>query len=154
MRDVRRGDIADAFAAEVERFAVTERAWRTDGQVVGREHAAESTHGDTCVRRGAQPVIHRTRFVCLEMTVGHPAQLLDRDHLAQCRMHRREQLALTAMEQQRFVGDDQILVEAQVCRLDVGGKLVNPVRDLGNNSIHGGSLSLRRALVCQFTTDG
>ena len=89
--------------------------------------------GATCSQLFIEP-----RLVGLDVTERDPPQRLDRDDPGDRGGYQREQLPVSGVEQQWFVGDDEVLVEGHAGRLDEGRDAVDAVGDLHGGRFHGG----------------
>ena len=69
------------------------------------------------------------------MAEADPANRLREQHFRDPSGHEREHLAHTGVEEQRLVGGDEVLVEADR-RADERGELVDPIGDLGDAGFH------------------
>ena len=76
--DVRRRDLAQTLAADVDHLAFGERAGRAVAEIVQRHVAAECAVGHLALRRCSEPHVHRTAFVGLDVSERDPAQRFDR----------------------------------------------------------------------------
>ena len=154
---VRRRDLAQPLAADVQHLAVLQRTRRPVAHVVERQVAAEGAEHDLGLRCGRQPGVHRPALVGLDVTEADPAQRLDRDDLGDRLGDQREHRAVPGVEQQRLVTQDEELVERDPDRGDVGHERrdpVDPVGDLvdgGAHLVHASLAFIRR--IDPFTGD-
>src|SRR6516165_7099411 len=107
MRDVRRVDETDAFAAaEVDDFAVPQYARGTIRKIVERYHAADLTVRRRGLWRNREPFVHRAALVSFEMAERDPTQALGRHDAAQCVLIVWKHFAKTGMEHQWLVAEN------------------------------------------------
>ncbi len=74
MRDMRRVDVAQAPAADIDNFSIRQHARRTVGHIGHGYATANHAVGKLRMRRCREPFVHRAAFVGFEVTEGQPAQ--------------------------------------------------------------------------------
>jgi len=112
--------------AELEDLAVGERHGRPVGQVVQRHHAAERPMGDFGLRRCGEQLVHGSALVGFDMAEGDPAEPVERGDRAMASA-RSGSGSMSGMEQQRLLVVDEVLVEGEAGRADVGHEGGEPV---------------------------
>jgi len=155
MGHMRRVAPANALAAEIDRLAIVQCSRRAIGEIVKRDLAARSPMHDRRAWCYRQPLVHAAAFVRLHMAETDPAQSLQRQHGRDGFGHRREHASRAAMEQHRFVGQEQKLVEREAggcCHFrHEGGEPINAVRDFMRFCLQERLLELWR--VCSRVCD-
>ena len=140
VRDMRRVEVADPLAAEVDHLAVLQHARRAVGHVVERHHAAGLPVRHLRLRRDREPLVHRAALVGLVVAEGDPAQPFGRDEPADGLADEREHPPQAGVEQQRLVPEDEELVEGEAGgRRDLrheGREPVDAVGDLVDPGFH------------------
>jgi hypothetical protein len=129
----------DRGAAEVEDLAVGHRVRWPQALVVEGQQAAERPVRDLRVRGGAEELVHRAAFVCLQVSERDPAQPRQRHHPLDRLAYGGEQGPHPGVVQQRLVGVDEELVEGEPARCDLrdaGGDPVDAVADLVSLCLH------------------
>ena len=87
------------------------------------------------MRRDCEPVVHRPALIGFDVPEADPSQRLRGQDLRDPSGHEWEHLAQTGVEQQRLVGGDEVLIEADGST-DERGELVDAVGDLGDAGLH------------------
>lgn len=134
-------NVAKTLASDVNNFTVGQRPRRPISQVVHRNTAAQHSMCKLGRRRRRQPFIHRTAFICLNVSKTKPAQLFHGHDCGNRSGNQREHFSQPAVKQQRFITDDQEVIKGKTCgcgdfrRED--GKAIYACADLVDLSFHG-----------------
>jgi hypothetical protein len=98
------------------------------------------------MRGSGKPLVHRTTFIGLEVTKTEPAQSLERDNLCDRFRDQRKHLPQPAVEEQRFIANDQKVIEREpgpACALRQENRhAMNSCRDFVSSDVH------RRSCPC------
>ncbi len=136
---VRRVDVADPLAAEIEHRLGAQGLGHPIGKIVHRHHATDRAVCNLRLRRDGEELVHCPALVGFEMAERDPAQALDGHDRRDGGRHRRKHGAGAGVEQQRLLGIDEELVEGEARRSDVGHERrqpEDPVGDLVNVGFH------------------
>jgi len=120
VRNVRRIDVPNLLATEINDLAVGQLARRSITQVVKRYHTADGTVCDFGARRGSEEFVHRTAFVGFYVPKSDPAESLERNDTGNRLRHEREHAPRASVEEQWIFGIDEKLIEREAARCCLG----------------------------------
>ena len=119
MRNVRRIDVPNALAADIDDLAVGEPAGRSITQIIERNQTTECTMRDLGARRRDEKLVHRPAFVRLHVSESDPSDSLERNDAGYRLGHQRKHAPRTGMKEKRLVRVNQELIERETTRRGV-----------------------------------
>lgn len=131
VRQVRGVDPPESVSADVEHVTVGEWSRFSVSDVADGDHAAGGAGHGGGVGGGGEPLVERAALVGLDVTEADPSQSCEWGHGRHSIGDRGEEGAEPGVEQQWFLAEDEVLVEAEVDLVEVGRELVDAVGDLG-----------------------
>ena len=116
VRNVRRIDVPNLLATEINDLAVGQPARRSIAQVVERYHTARGTVCDFGAWRRGEKFVHRTAFVGFHVPKCDPSESLERNDTGDRLRHEREHAPRAGVEEKWVFGIDEKLIEREAAR--------------------------------------